>query len=572
MPEQKPPTERERTHAAIADLSGLRLAELLGEVQERLAEIARTRDRLQSLLDAVLAIGSGLELDSTLQRIVQGAVDVLDARYGALGVLGPQDGLSEFVYVGISSEERALMGHLPEGRGLLGLLIHHPQVIRLPDLAAHPESVGFPANHPPMHTFLGAPIRIRDRVFGNLYLTEKRGGGEFTADDEVVLQALAAAAGISIENARLFEEARLRQGWLAASSEIRAELLAGASTEHALDLVAAHARDLTDAECVLLLTEDPARPGTFIVRVGAGEAARPLVEASTTMTGPELGAVATSREPLLVGDLAAAGELGEHASGFGPALIVPMRSVHGISGVLISVRGKDSTPFTDEQAPVLASFADQAALALEAADRQQAQRLLDVLADRDRIAGDLHDRVIQRLYASGMSLQGLVRRVTDEQIRTRMNGVVEQLDQTVRDIRGSIFDLRAGELRSESLRRRLLDIVSETTGDDGPAASVRMSGAIDTLVAPELGAHAEAVLREALSNVVRHARARAVAVSVDVGEDLLIEVVDDGDGMPRDTKRSGLANLARRARDCGGGLEITAAENGGTRLTWHVPV
>ena len=218
--------------------SGLRLDELLREVQERVAEVVATRGRMQGLLDAVLAVASGLELEATLRRIVQAAVDLVDARYGALGVLGPTGGISRFIYVGLDEETRARMGPLPEGKGLLGQLILGEHPLRLSELSSHEASVGFPPHHPPMRTFLGVPVRVGDAVFGNLYLTEKVGGGEFTADDEIVVEALAAAAGIAVHNADLFEQARLRQQWLEASAEIRNELLSGASEEDALGLIA----------------------------------------------------------------------------------------------------------------------------------------------------------------------------------------------------------------------------------------------------------------------------------------------------------------------------------------------
>ncbi|MEV0646155.1 GAF domain-containing protein [Phytomonospora sp. NPDC050363] len=563
----------EVNRAATAGLADLRLGELLDEVRDRLDEIAETRDRLQGLIDAIIAVGAGVELDSTLQRIVQAAVELVDARYGALGVLGPHEGLSEFVYVGIDSEQRSHMGHLPEGRGLLGLVIDDAHPIRLPDLSAHAMSVGFPANHPPMHSFLGAPVRVRDKVFGNLYLTEKRGGTEFTADDEIVLGALAAAAGFAVENARLFEETKLRQGWLAASSEVRSELLSGASTDDALHLVARHAKELSGADSVLILTSQDGSIGDLTVLANASVASRPLVEKAMTTRSPKLLAVARTGEPLSVCDLRGLldGDLSDHDEVLGSAVAVPLRSAQGVSGVLLAIREKGGRPFDAEQVPVLASFADQAALALEAADRQQAQRLLDVFADRDRIASDLHDQVIQRLYAVGMSLQGTARRISDPEVRERIDAAVEQLDHTVRDIRGSIFDLHSTGDEAGSLRRRLLDIVTERTADTEVTCSVRMSGAVDTMVPPSIGAHAEAVLREAVSNVIRHAGASSVTVTIDVTEDLTIDVRDDGRGLPGDIARSGLANLAERAESFGGHLTV-AGDSGGTRLTWRVPL
>jgi signal transduction histidine kinase len=552
-------------------LAGLRLDELLKEVQDRLTEIVKIRDRLQGLLDAVIAVGAGLELDSTLERIVQAAVQLVDARYGALGVLGRRGGLSEFVYVGISPEQRAVMGHLPEGRGVLGVLITHPQVIRLPDIAQHPASVGFPPNHPPMSSFLGVPVRVRNEVFGNLYLTEKQGSAEFTAEDEVVLQALAAAAGVAVENARLFEQARMRQRWLEASSEIRAELLAGASTEDALRLVAQRALELSAAGDVLILLAEEDQRDTLTAHAVAGQRSQSLRRAAIAASALE--EVFSSGAPMLIPDLAAVLDDGlrEQAGTFGPALAVPLRSAAGSSGVLLAVRDKGAAPFEPEQVPVLGSFADQAALALETAQTQRAQQLLELLADRDRIARDLHDHVIQRLYAAGMSLQGTLRLVTGHDARGRIHQVVDQLDDTIRDIRTTIFDLHTtGEDKPGSLRRRLLDAAAAVS-TAGPAPSVRMSGAVDTRVPAAIAEHAEAVVREGVSNAVRHAHASAITVTAEAGEDLVIEVIDNGIGIPKGVARSGLANLEERAAACHGTFTV-AAQPGGTRLTWRVPL
>ncbi|MGW5055659.1 GAF domain-containing protein [Actinokineospora sp. NPDC004072] len=554
-------------------LGGLRLDELLAELQDRLSEIGRTRDRMHGLLEAVMAVGAGLELDSTLQRIVQAAVDLVDARYGALGVLGGRAGLlQEFVYVGISPEERSRMGHLPEGRGLLGLLIKHPKVIRVPELGAHPASVGFPPNHPPMSSFLGAPVRVREEVFGNLYLTEKRGAKEFSAEDEVVLRALAAAAGVAIENARLFEQGRRRHRWLEASSEVRAELLAGASADDALELVVRRALELTEADCVLVLLAD----GTALrVRTRSGELGRALVGVPIPADAPVLRGVLEAGAAELVPDLAAVlGESpGADGLGFGPALAVPLRTDDRVSGVLLATRDKGGHRFDPDLVPMLVSFADQAGLALQAAQAQRDRRLLDVLADRDRIARDLHDHVIQRLYASGMTLQGTLNRITTPEVRERISRVVEQLDETVREIRTSIFDLHtAGQDTPAGARRRFMDAITETAADSGITPAVRMSGPVDTLVPPHVTEHAEAVVREAVSNAVRHAAPTAITVTIEADQELVIDVVDDGAGLPDHFARSGLANLEHRATACDGSLTLAPAVPQGTRLTWRVPL
>jgi signal transduction histidine kinase len=557
-----------------APLAGLRLDELLTELQDRLTEITNTRDRLQGLLKAVVAVGTGLELEGTLQRIVQTAVDLVDARYGALGVVS-DEGLSAFVYAGIDKETREQMGHLPEGKGLLGHLIQHPFPIRLPDLTAHPSSVGFPAIHPPMRSFLGTPVRLRDEVFGNLYLTEKKGEAEFTADDVVVLEALAAAAGVAVENARLFEEARLRERWQQASGEVNSLLLGGASSADALALIARRTRELSRSDCALILLIDPAS-GALVVRAGAGGRVDQLIGQAVPGIEPTFAAVLTDRTPTAVADFTH--RVGEDAAvlgEFGPAHAVPLGpSASAAGGLLLALRNKGADQFGQEQLSLLASFADQAALALELADKQRQQRMLDVLADRDRIAGDLHDHVIQRLFAAGMSLQGIVRRITDPSARGRVTRVVSQLDETVREIRTSIFDLHTAHEAGPggSLRRQMLDVVAETSVGTGIAPSVRISGAVDTVVPEQLAENTLAALREGISNAVRHARPTEVTVTVEAGEDLVVDVTDDGVGIPPDVARSGLLNLERRAHACGGSCVVATRPAGGTRLTWRVPL
>ncbi|MCT2582612.1 sensor histidine kinase [Actinophytocola gossypii] len=548
---------------------------LLGDLRGRLADIVRTRDRLQGLLDAVVAVGAGLELEGTLNRIVQTAVELVDARYGALGVLSQdkQERLSEFVTIGVDDDTKATMGDLPEGRGLLGLLIEHPHPIRVGDLTEHPASVGFPPNHPPMRSFLGAPILVRDEVFGNLYLTEKRGAAEFTADDEVVLQGLAAAAGVAVENARLFEQSRMRERWLEAAGEVNAALLGGASNQDALALIASRARELSRSDCALILLADP--PDHVVVRAGAEERGERLVGMRVPADTRLVEAMFHGTGPALIPDVSALLPDGWSAAGgdFGPAVAVPLGASNVAGGVLLALRDKGEARYRRDQVPLLASFADQAAVAMALAEQHRAQRMLDVLADRDRIAGDLHDHVIQRLFATGMSLQGTVPRITDDQVRQRVSRAVEQLDETVREIRTSIFDLQTSGLDgSASLRRRMLDIVDELSGDSEVTRSVRISGAVDTLVPEELAVHATAVLREAFSNAVRHSHAGTIVVTVEAGTDLVIDVVDDGVGFPPGVARSGLLGIERRATRWNGTLNVTPGPEGGTRLTWRAPL
>ncbi len=564
--------DRQQHSSVGVSLAGLRLDELLSELQDRLAEIGKTRDRLQGLLDAVVAVGAGLELAGTLQRIIETAVELVDARYGALGVLG-DEGLSEFVYVGIDPETRAEMGHLPEGKGLLGHLIEHPVAIRLADLAEHPSSVGFPPNHPPMRSFLGTPVRVRDEVFGNLYLTEKKGGDEFDDDDVVVLEALAAAAGVAVENARLFEQARLRERWQQASGEVNALLLGGGTAEEALHLITGRTRELSGSDSALILLAD--ETGDHLtVAAGAGARGEEIVARRVSATNPAIATVMDDRVPTVYADFAAVlGADTDMFCEFGPADAVPFVSLGGVTGLLLALRNKGGRQFGSEQLPMLASFAAQAALALELADKQRQQRMLDLLADRDRIAGDLHDHVIQRLFAAGMSLQAIVGRIGDTEARSRVTRVVGELDETMREIRTSIFDLHtAGEQSPTSLRRTMLDLVAEASANSDRSPAVRISGAVDTLVPPPVAEHALAVLREGVSNAVRHAHASDIVVTVEAGEDLVVAVADNGVGMPPDVARSGLLNLERRARECGGGITVADNPGGGTRLVWRVPL
>ncbi|HVV29452.1 MAG TPA: GAF domain-containing sensor histidine kinase, partial [Mycobacteriales bacterium] len=531
------------------------------------------RDQMDGLLEAMLAVAGGLELDATLRRVVHAAIELVDCRYGALGVLNPDNvGLAEFVYEGINEQVRAEIGDLPEGHGLLGLLIEQPKPIRLGDLARHPASSGFPVHHPPMKSFLGVPILVRGTVFGNLYLTEKAAGQPFTEDDELVVQALAAAAGIAIENARLYEEAQKRQRWLEATAEIRAQLLSGHDFDDVLRLIAERTLALTGADYAFLAQPDdpelpPEEVTTLVVTVSTGLDSNSLRERRIPVEGSSSGEAFRTAKPVRDDQLRY--DLDEQ---FGPVAIFPLRASAGaVSGVLVALRKPGRKPFASTELPLAASFADQAALALQLAGDQQRLREFEVLADRDRIARDLHDHVIQRLFAHGLSLQSTRLRTRSPDTQKRLAEATSDVQSIIAEIRTAIFDLQGGPEGTAQLRTRLHEVITELTGDAGIQTVVRVSGPLGVISAP-LAEHAEAVVREMVSNAVRHAQATIVTVTISVEDDLVIDVTDDGVGMPAVVARSGLHNLSERAGQAGGSFAVENPPAGGTKVVWSAPV
>lgn len=551
--------------AVRTPLSQLRLRELLTEVQDRVEEMLTGRDRIDGLVEAMLAVTSGLDLEVTLSTIVHTAIELVDARYGALGVRGHGHELTEFVYQGIDDATRARIGHLPEGRGVLGMLIDDPKPIRLEDIRNHPASVGFPAGHPPMRTFLGVPVRIRDEVFGNLYLTDKANGQPFSEDDEVLVQALAAAAGIAVENARLYEQARDRQAWIAATRDIGTELLAGTEPATVFRLVADEALKLTGAERIVVAVPLDADAPTdevdaLVVAATAGSASG--VESIPVADGA-VGTAFRDGAPQRLDHLELAG------SG-GPALVLPLRATDTVAGVLVAVRGEGTRSFTAEQLDMAAAFADQAAVAWQLASSQRRMRELEILADRDRIARDLHDHVIQRLFAVGLSLQGTIPRARSAEVQQRLAGNIDDLQEVIQDIRTTIFDLHTAQAATTRLRQRLDEVITQFSGA-GPRATAQFVGPL-SVVDAALADHAEAVLREAVSNAVRHSGATELTVRVTVADDLCIEVADDGSGITGPVTESGLANLRDRAAEAGGEFTVENRSGGGTVLRWTAPL
>jgi signal transduction histidine kinase len=553
----------------LPSLSRVDLDSLLQELLARVGEVMTSRERLRALLDAVVGIGSDLDLHSTLDRIVRAACKLADARYGALGVIGPDRMLVEFINHGITAEQRADIGDLPRGHGVLGLLIEEPRPIRLEDITQHPRAYGFPPNHPPMHSFLGVPVRIRDQVFGNLYLAEKHGGGQFTKDDEDLVAALSVAAGAAIDNARLYSQAERRQRWLMAAAEITSVLLGEVRRTEALALVATRARDVADADlAMVLLTDDNSERLTAEVSVGGPENADGW---SIPVEGSDFAEVLARQQLSVVTDLGAAANWPVLLS-TGTALLVPL-AVGGVAlGVLVVAYHKGSLPVAEGlELAMVETFAGQAALALERSRAQDEREMLAVVGDRERIARDLHDVVIQRLFAAGMQLQGATRLSGQPDVQHRIDRVVNDLDTTIRDIRGAIFELRGPA--PHSFRTEIRDLADEAREALGFRPGLRIDGPVDTAVPDAQRTALLAVLREALSNVAKHAAAGAVDVTVAINRGRLsLTVADDGRGVPASpTAGNGLANMQARATDLRGTCTVTPATPG-TRLVWEVPL
>lgn len=564
------------SEAESVALQGAEFEDLVREVQARMQGALDQQERLRLLLDAVVTIAGSLSLDGVLSRIVAIASRLVDAHYAALGVLGDASDkrLRTFIYHGISEDEAVEIGDLPRGHGLLGLLIDRPEPLRLHDIAEHPESYGFPPNHPPMHSFLGVPVRIRDQIFGNLYLTEKRDGTDFTADDEEIVIALAVAAGVAIDNARLYEEATRREAWLRATAEITALLSETTSDTDALQAIADRARDVAESDVAWIVAGSS--PEDLRVRAIAGveatreelsalqvrnSVARRVVETGEALFIPDL-----TQEPVSVGGLSAWPLIG-------PAILVPLGSSASL------VRGALALGWAPENADrhravgfeLPSSFARQASLAFQVARAREDQQRLALLEDRDRIGRDLHDLVIQRLFAVGLGLQSTGRLSDRPEVSKRLDQAVDDIDATIKDIRRTIFALGAAE--------NATDVQAEVTRlVDRAAATLKFrpelvfEGPVRTLVSADLVPDLLAVLGEALSNAGRHAFATSGSVRLTAGDEIVLTVIDDGKGMPAGVVESGLANIRQRAEQRGGSFVVESGEGRGTALRWTVPL
>jgi signal transduction histidine kinase len=539
------------------------------------------RDRTDLLLDAITTVSRGLDLETVLHRIVETAVELVDARYGALGVLGADGRIARFLTVGLSDEQIAAIGPYPTGHGVLGELIRHPVPLRLHDLSDHPTSVGFPAHHPPMHTFVGMPLRVHGAPFGNLYLTDKNGGSDFSAEDQRVLEGLASAASVAVENARLYDIARMRERWARANDRISRQVLTGSSPGDVLTLVGSEAMEVADADVTVIAVPDPAT-GRLVLQSACGMGAEDQVGAVLAAEGTFTALTFRTGVPMVTDDASE----DERASlsldlpgPLGALAVWPLGEPGSARGVLAAARVRGRQPFSSVVVEALGTFAAQAAVALELGEgRADAERVV-LLRDRERIARDLHDLAIQRLYATGLSLQRVARHAPPE-VSAQLTTAVDEVDETISLVRTTIYRLQSSDRHGGSgprrvgLRSRVITEVDAAAGPLGFAAQLRFEGAVDAVVPPEVAEHVVAVLREALSNVVRHSAATRVEVRLAVGEDVALTVADDGVGVPPGASRSGLGNLAQRAEELRGSLLVEpvapGAERVGTRLVWRV--
>jgi signal transduction histidine kinase len=535
---------------------------------------------LRRLLEAAVMISSDLELQVVLRSVVEVAVELVGARYGALGVLAEsRDHLAEFITVGVDEQTRTAIGALPRGLGLLGTVIRTAQPLRLPDLHRHPDSVGFPAGHPPMSSFLGVPIRVRGEVFGNLYLTDKTGGEAFSDLDEELALGLASAAAVAIDNARLFHQVQRREATMVAMQEIASALLAGVGAAESLQLVANRARELVGADLATVAL--PQADGqTLTIEVVDGILGDRMDRGPFPVAGTVSGEVLLTGAMVVVEDASHDSRLRQPQVGgglIGPGVWVSLVADGRPFGTLSVARSMGGTPFTALELELVSSFATQASMILENdRSRQELQRLA-MLEDQERIARDLHDTVIQRLFATGMSLQGTTRAVTDPWALGRITTAVEDLDVTIRQIRTVIFGLEEprGD-RAAALRSQALEVTAEASRALGFDPRVTFEGPLDTLVGAPVGDDVLATLREALSNVARHAGARHVDVDLRIVDGILVLTVgDDGIGIDpgrRAGSGRGIGNIEERAERHGGSTTLASGPPGGTRLTWQVPL
>ncbi|BBZ45381.1 GAF domain-containing sensor histidine kinase [Mycobacterium parmense] len=546
-------------------------------MHKQLDELLAARDQMEQLLRVIVEIGAGLDLDVTLHRIIAAARDLTSAPYGALAIRDSEGNLVSFTHEGMDDDTVRRIGHLPVGKGILSLSLLDTPALRMDDLTTHPDAVGFPEHHPPMRAFLAVPITIRGAVLGNLYLTHVDPARTFSESDEVAARALAFAAAVAIDNAQLFERERMSVKWLEASREITTALLSSAAPHrHPLQLIAERARILTDAEQAIVLVPDDADMSdedveALVVSAAVGPHASEVVGRQVPVDSSTSGGVFRSGEPLITEALRypipAFTDIGQR-----PAIVMPLRAHDRVVGVIVIARGADQPPFNESYLDLVNDFATHAAMALVLASAREDARQLTILGERERIAHDLHDHVIQRLFAAGMDLQGTLARARSPEVAERLNRTLDDLQTIIEEIRSTIFQLKSPAGKDADFRQRIARVIADLTENRDVGTTVRMHGPM-TAVGGELADHAEAVTAEAVSNVLRHSGATRLTVEISVADMCTLDIIDNGCGIPEGNSRnSGLANMKHRAAQLGGTCDITNLPEGGTRVHWVAPL
>jgi signal transduction histidine kinase len=535
----------------------------------------RMPDRKDVLLEAGLTLASELSLPMVLQRIVDLAAQVTDARYGALGVIGDGGKLAAFITTGLSAKQRQAIGALPRGRGILGLLIHEPRAIRIANIGEHAKSVGFPANHPPMTSFLGAPVQAMGKVYGNIYLTEKRSAAAFTEEDEESLVILATQAGVAIANATLYAQTRQRERWLDALRGITTNILAGVDADSLLAAIAECARELADADSATILTAT-STPSQLVVAAAAGAHAERVLGQPVPAAKSISGEVMESGQPLVTEAALAHRDAHQpilRLGRIGPAIFVPLRVRGRATGTLMVANLTGGRPFDEGTVGLVETFADQASVAIQYARAQDDLRRLGLMEERERIAKELHDGIIQSLFAVGMNLQSAALMSTSPETAARVEGAVGELDRVIRDLRNYIFGLRPGILADRQLHQAL-----EALGEEvGATSHIPIAVVVDAAVSAALSSRSHELIqltREALSNVTRHSQARHATVRLArQGAKAILTIEDDGVGYdPRAASSgNGMRNMRERAVAIGGTFRITSVNGKGTKLRFTFP-
>jgi signal transduction histidine kinase len=535
-------------------------------------------DRNDQLLESVLVIASDLSIQLVLQRIIELAVKLTHARYGALGVVGSDGRLLDFITTGITPEERQAIGPLPVGEGILGVLIRDAKPLRLPRISEDPRHVGFPPNHPPMESFLGAPVKARGKVIGNIYLTQKMSAPEFDAEDEAALLVLATHAGVAIENARLYEETRRRGQWLEAVREISSAILASMDVDSVLQIIARRARELVDAATATIVTPAPGGGrDSLTIKVADGAHAAQLIGLPVPTQGSVSGDVIRTGQTEVLADASRDGRTYQPMialGNMGPMVLVPLVLRGRPFGTVTVANPVGGAAFDEEAVRLVETFADQASVVLEYGRAQTELNRLSVLDERERIGRELHDGVIQSLFSVGMGLQATANRSRDPEVESRVEAAVGEIDRAIRDLRNYIFGLRPGILADRQLEQALEDLAREFEEKSGVTTVTDIDGTVAAELAPR-AADLVQLTREALSNVGKHAQATTCRVSLHRDDDqAILEIDDDGKGFDPAAPHAGLGlrNLKERGVAIGGRVTVETKAGEGTTIQFAVPI